>query len=263
VNKLTDDDIVAALRRVVPEPPELSSRSQQVRRRARSRRRRQLGAGSLAVVAAVAVVTRVTAAGSTSTAPTAPATVATSRPVVSGTIDGLPAALHRPLELPTVPTGAECPVSPSHDFPAGSGFSEPYSGVGSGPVALTGDGRVTVDFHPPASDSYAGTGWPGQKVIWRVSASYTGPVLLRGARLDATGDLRFDHYLDAVGAGGTGAGDATAYPELGYLAGSSPLAARTYPSAVRVQSPGCYGIQVDGTDFTEVIIFSVSAQAAG
>ena len=46
---------------------------------------------------------------------------------------------------------------------------------------------------------YAGTGWPGMKVIWRLSPAYAGPVLLRGARIDGPGELRFDHYLGAVG----------------------------------------------------------------
>jgi hypothetical protein len=175
--------------------------------------------------------------------------------------DGIPAALGRPLHLPRLATGLPCPVSPARTYPAGAGFSSDYTAVGPGPFTLTGDGTVPVDFTPAANDEFLGTGWPGMKVIWRVGPEYTGPVLLRGERLDGPGQLRFGSYSGSVGQGTPpGASfQAQAYPELGYPALDDTPSPVTYPSDIRVQSPGCYGLQVDGTNFSEVITFAVTA----
>jgi hypothetical protein len=88
-------------------------------------------------------------------------------------------------------------------------------------------------------------------VIWSIDAGYTGPLLLRGARIDGEGGLRFDHYLNALGTQGGG----TAYPELAYPALEGVSVVRTHPSALRMRVPGCYAVQVDGTTFSEIIVF--------
>jgi hypothetical protein len=255
MSHITDDDIVAALRGAVPEPPEAPARLANVRRRATNRRRAQLSAGSLGVVAVVvAGIVAVDAAGH-----------GTAHPLVKTALapvpEGIPAALGRPLHLPRFAAGMPCPVSPVKTYPAGAGFSGPYTAVGSGPFTLTGNGTVPVDFTPPADDSFAGTGWPGMKVIWRVGPEYIGPVLLRGERLDGPGQLRFGSYTGTVGQGTPprASFQAQAYPELGYPGEDSTPSATTYPSDIRVQTPGCYGLQVDGTNFSEVIIFAVTA----
>jgi hypothetical protein len=255
MSHITDDDIVAALRGAVPDPPAAPRRLADVRRRATNRRRAQLSAGSLGVVAVVvAGVLGADAAGN-----------GTARPSVGTALapvpEGIPAALGRPLHLPKFATGLPCPVSPAKTYPAGAGFSDPYTAVGAGPFTLTGDGTVPVDFTPAANDEFLGTGWPGMKVIWRVDPDYVGPVLLRGARLDGPGQLRFGSYTGTVGQGTPpGASfQAQAYPELGYPGEDSRPSAVTYPSDIRVQSPGCYGLQVDGSNFSEVIIFAVTS----
>lgn len=255
MSHITDDDIVTALRGAVPEPPEAPARLASVRRRATNRRRAQLSAGSLAVVAVVAAgVVGVDAAGH-GTAHPSPGSVLAPVP------EGIPAALGRPLHLPKIATGLPCPVSAVKTYPAGAGFNDDYTAVGAGPFTLTGDGTVPVDFTPPAGDSFAGTGWPGMKVIWRVDPSYVGPVLLRGGRLDGPGELRFGSYTGSVGQGtpATASSEAQAYPELGYPGQDSRPSAMTYPSDIRVQTPGCYGLQVDGSNFSEVITFAVTS----
>jgi hypothetical protein len=255
MSHITDDDIVAALRGSVPEPPQAPARLASVRRRATNRRRAQLSAGSLAVVAVVAA--GVVGAGVAGRGSSHPSVSAALAPVPYG----IPAALGRPLHLPRMATGLPCPVSPAKTYPAGEGFSDPYTAVGAGPFTLTGDGTVPVDFTPAFNDEFLGTGWPGMKVIWRLGAEYVGPVLLRGARLDGTGQLRFGSY-SGIAAEGTPSGaspQAQAFAELGYASAGSPAVPLTYPSDIRVQSPGCYGLQVDGTNFSEVIIFAVTA----
>jgi hypothetical protein len=255
MSHITDDDIVTALRGAVPDPPEAPARLADVRRRATNRRRAQLSTGSLGVVAVVVAGILGADAASQGTS---------HHPVsvpLAPVLEGIPAALGRPLHLPRIATGLPCPVSPAKTYPKGAGFSGPYTAVGDGAFTLTGDGTVPVDFTPPADDSFAGTGWPGMKVIWRVDPDYVGPVLLRGARLDGPGQLRFGSYTGMVGQGTPpGASfQAQAYPELGYPAVDDRPSAVTYPSDIRVQSPGCYGLQVDGTNFSEVIIFAVTS----
>jgi hypothetical protein len=36
-----------------------------------------------------------------------------------------------------------------------------------------------------------------------------------------------------------------------------PAGSRGRPSAVRVRAPGCYGVQIDGTSFSRVVVFEV------
>jgi hypothetical protein len=36
-----------------------------------------------------------------------------------------------------------------------------------------------------------------------------------------------------------------------------PPGSRGRPSGVRVRASGCYGVQVDGTEFTRVVVFEV------
>jgi hypothetical protein len=258
MSHITDDDIVAALRRAVPEPPEAPARLATVRRRAANRRRAQLSAGSLGAVAVLAA--GVVGFGAANHGASHPAVSTPLVPVPPG----IPAALGRPLHLPRFATGMPCPVSAAKTYPAGAGFSGPYSAVGAGPFTLTGNGTVEVDFTPPADDSFAGTGWPGMKVIWRLGAEYAGPVLLRGARLDGPGELRFGSYTGVVDqpASSSGSPQSQAYAELGYPSEGSVPAVLTYPSDIRVQSPGCYGLQVDGTNFSDVITFAVTAAPA-
>jgi hypothetical protein len=254
MNQLSEAELSAALRQAVPEPPAVPSRLDDVRRRVVHRRRLQLGGGSLATAAVVTTAVLATQhAGSPS-----PHTQQVGGAVTPAST---PAQLReRALHLPAVAAGTRCPVSASHDYGKGAGFSSHYSAVGDGPFTLTGNGVVDVNFEHPTNDQYNGTGWPGMKVIWRQSQAYQGPVLLRGARIDGPGGLRFDHYLGADTS--TDAVDAdpyAAWPDLVYNTTGTVPTVLTYPSAVRVQSPGCYAVQVDGTSFSDVIVFSVTA----
>ena len=249
MSQLTDSEIIAALHQAVPEPPHSPDRLAVVRRKARHRRQLQLSAVSVAAVAVVAVGT--TAVSGWPGAHSTHQQQATLTPART-----LADLYQRPVHLPTVAAGLPCPVSTVHTFPEGGGFVGPYLAVGSGPFTLTGDGTVPVNFSTPDNDAYAGSGWPGMKVIWRLSNQYAGPVLLRGGRIDRPGELRFDHYMGAVGENGDWQ-NGTAHPDLAYdTSGSTPMLT-TYPSGVRVKAPGCYAVQVDGTSFSNTIVFKV------
>lgn len=249
MSQLSDAEIVDALRHAVPEPPVAPDRVSGVHRRARARRRNQLSAVALSLVAVVGAGTAVV---SRQTAPHPYAALAAPLDAMTG----IPASLYRPSQLRTISTGAACPVSAAHTFPAGQGFTDAYDGIGDGPFVLTGNGKLEVNFVTPTNDAYVGTGWPGTKAIWRISDSYGGPLLVRGARLDGTGSVDFDRYLGAVDNEKSVSG--TPFPTLGYIP-SAGYGATSYPSGIRVQTPGCYGLQVDGTSFTETLTFSVTS----
>lgn len=146
-----------------------------------------------------------------------------------GTCTGsVPAALRRPLSLPT-DDGGPCPITINARGPA------------SPQVIAAG-----VGFH-----SVSGSQWLGAEVTWTVSGSYTGPLLIRGEMLGGAGALGF----------GTGA---VPYDELQLLdagQGAPRVAAggRGWITYTRVRSDGCYGYEIDGTGFSEIVVFRAVA----
>jgi hypothetical protein len=85
--------------------------------------------------------------------------------------------------------------------------------------------------------------WWGVKTAWFAHPDYPGPFLIRGARLDGPGSVRF--------------GEAPTTPMLA-VAGSTTVGAHLYrsvPGGTYVHRPGCYGWQVDGVDFSYRILF--------
>lgn len=159
------------------------------------------------------------------------------------------AKLHRPLQLPRLAPGAPCPISriDRHidwvrvKFPGspGTGRGPVYPGLGSS------GGRLTA-----TPDVQYGGPWAGGKVFWYVRPSYRGRALIRGHRLDGPQSLGFN-------------GRRLPAPELRIERGitvswdGQPPGSRGVPSSVRVRSPGCYGVQIDGATFSRVVIFSV------
>jgi hypothetical protein len=151
----------------------------------------------------------------------------------------IPRALRRPLNLPVLRPGAECPVSERRDLSPDFG-----PGLGPGPVypiqaplfRYTPGGRFPRQFPRP---------WGGQKVLWVASPSYAGPILIRGHQLGGRWWLGFD------GAGGR------PYSELRFVRATANPGHpwRQSPSYTRIRAPGCYAYQVDGTNFSTVIVF--------
>lgn len=141
----------------------------------------------------------------------------------TGCSGSVPASLRRALHLPDSASGASCPVSD-----------------GSGPVKPLGSSTLAVT-------PFIGSSWHGARVTWTAAASYRGPVLIRGRQLGGSGAVGF------------GEGHVP-YDELQLLApGTSappaPGGGRAWLSFTRVQTPGCYADQVDGTSFSTVVVF--------
>jgi hypothetical protein len=163
--------------------------------------------------------------------------------------------LHRPLHMPKVARGAECPISKvdrRFDFEK-YGVGE---GVGAGPAyPIRTDVLI---FDPNTNNSeFAGSRWSGAKVLWFVSPRYRRPVLIRGRRLDRPDVLRFDRGKVPPS-------------ELRIPSGSSvvgnpgvrDVGQRYRPSYTRLRESGCYAYQVDGTSFSYTVVFRAARSAA-
>jgi hypothetical protein len=142
-----------------------------------------------------------------------------------GTCTGsVPTALRRPLDVPT-DAGGPCPITVNANGPV-----SPH-------VLDAGVGFRSVN----ASQ------WLIAEVTWTVSGSYTGPLLIRGAMLGGGGALGFGTAM-------------VPYDELQLLdpgQGAPRVASggRAWITYSRVRSGGCYAYQVDGSGFSEVVVF--------
>lgn len=158
--------------------------------------------------------------------------------------------LSRPLHVPSLLPGGRCHTS------AGYTVDNAYfagDAVGHGPVRVLladrGDvihGRVYI----PAGRKHS---WHALQTLWFATPGYDGPFVVRAASIGARSPIE-------VQPGTTG-----------LIPGSGPLVVpagptintqdgyRTVPGSTWVTSPGCYGWQVDGRGFSEVIVVNVVA----
>jgi hypothetical protein len=155
-------------------------------------------------------------------------------------------ALRRPLHLPKLKRGARCPLSPSRVWAPGA--RQRLNGRGPAfLVGIGGAGPATINMIFSYPDEL---GWYGQKTPWWVSREYDGPLLVRGARIDRRGAVRFaksygDHLQELSWEAGV---DQSLPPNPDY---------RFLASETLVRARGCYAFQVDGTSFSRVIVVRV------
>ena len=160
----------------------------------------------------------------------------------------------RPLHLPVLAPGSLCPVTRGRQIDPTYGPA-----AGTGPVYAVGIG---IDGSIPYIDAAhwgggIGADWGGQKVLWAIKG-YRGPILVRGRQLDGSHSMMFNGGLDQR----TYPGDLTTAPLLtelrlvgdeGFEPFDSPWT--NWSSFVRMQTPGCFGMQIDGQTFTETVVF--------
>jgi hypothetical protein len=160
---------------------------------------------------------------------------------------GIPDALRRPLAFPRVPPGADCPVTSGRHFENGQ-----FGGLalGEGPVQpiVTGGGSSTEGLRfrayvlPHARPPYRG--WYSMKTLWFARPEYRGPVFIRGRQLDGPHTVVL------------GEGPSLVDPQLGPGDTINGIEGwRQWPGGTDLRTPGCYAWQVDGTDFSHVIVF--------
>jgi hypothetical protein len=165
-----------------------------------------------------------------------PNTAAVSASPPAGVVSPL---LARPLHLPRISSGAVCPTSPISSVH--TSISTPRGGP---PFFLGG---------PDPQGGFA-----FNKFVYALIGA-SGPVLLRGARIDGKGTLLFaDQPADLrdVGdvvtqPGGETRAFYTAVLDPGAVQGNGSIAGTFY---LYPATAGCYAVQADGNGFEEIVI---------
>lgn len=205
-----------------------------------------------------------TTAAGTVTAPSQKASKATSTTAsTSSTATTIPSSSNsttgslenKPLNLPSVGAGGTCPVSQIRSAVVPG---RQYT-LGNGPVYLVvSNATPTLQYvaAPFIGDTNSVLG--GTRSIWAINPDYQGPVLIRGQQLGGNNPLRFNGGLGQVNSNPQGTEPILKDLHLnGQQAQNSSWA--SFVTFTRLQAPGCYGIQVDGQNFSEVIVFQASA----
>jgi hypothetical protein len=151
----------------------------------------------------------------------------------------LPAKLIRPLHFPAA-TGEHCPATPgryvsTRDFGAWS--------LRKGPVGVAIDNAGDLR-HGKVNLAQGPSGWENLKTHFFSVPAYQGPFLVRAKRLERPGPVRL------------GATPARTAP-LVVPRGRTPNGTNGWREIhyfTFVKAPGCYGWQVDGLTFSEVIV---------
>lgn len=202
-----------------------------------------LAVGALLVVMVVSSSPRSSAPGIISVQPTI---TPGPEPILASQADFAALAV-RPLDFSAVPSLAACPVSHGRQIDPSLGTAG-----GTGPlyiVLVQADGTVAYE---PASQWGDTLGWGGMSLtLWAFPRNFSGPVLVRGKRLDAPGLVEFN----LPGGSLEGAAQFTVFPAGG--SGYQTLGGYY----IRFNAPGCYGLQVDWLGGAERIIFRAEETA--
>jgi hypothetical protein len=145
----------------------------------------------------------------------------------------------RSLNLPSA-SASNCPVTAAQLLSP----TQPMT-LGDGPIYATGLGSSsTLRVSPDANDSRYQFG----TVTLTAMPDFSGKVLVRGQRIDQSGALAFYYPVDSNGpATPVLALDTAGVAQAGYWS--------SWYSDVLVASPGCYAVQVDTHDKSQVIVF--------
>jgi len=153
----------------------------------------------------------------------------------------------RTLHIPTLASGHGCPVAPAKQVVSSYGIA-----IGDGP-AYAAIGLAQPSQHPILYIADAqhfmngqSQGWGGAKVFWFIRPEYYGPLLIRGQQLDGSHQVRFNLGATSEIALNIPQGDTQQW--------------YGYPSYTRLQVAGCYAYQVDGTNFSQILVFQAAVK---
>jgi hypothetical protein len=142
--------------------------------------------------------------------------------------------LSHPLRSSALPSGAPCPATSVSDVKVG--VTSPRGGP---------------DFYLGGPNPKAGSPW--NKTVYALVGA-TGPVLVRGARLDGPGTLKFDGVAADPAAKGetltSPGGVAATFYDAVLSPGAGGDVFYLYPTV-----PGCYALQADGDGFEDIVVF--------
>jgi hypothetical protein len=192
--------------------------------RQRQHRRRWLVAG----VALVAALSSFVAVSRTTPRPQTPASL-----------------LARPLHFPSLGPGGSCPAS------RGTTIANSYFGgvaIGKGPVRVLIANQGDLRRGRAELGTTEASGWFALQTLWLSTPGYGGPFVVRAERLGGKGPIE----VQPSGSGlfpGAGPLVVPAGPTANTRDGY-----RTVPGSTWVTSSGCYAWQVDGLNFSEIIV---------
>jgi hypothetical protein len=173
------------------------------------------------------------------TIPIAPVVVGAAGAGSTATLKKLIRPLHPPPASPT-----HCPQSPGRYIQTRS-FGAMV--VGTGPVRIGTDdaGNPGQGFHP-AGDY----GWLALKTHFDETPGYNGPFLVRTERLDRPGMVRI----------GSTPAEKAPLLVLGAMHAVGQGSWQDLPYFTFVKTPGCYGWQIDGLNFSTTVVMRVLAK---
>lgn len=154
----------------------------------------------------------------------------------------------RPLHLPALASGAACPRTPSEKV----GINlDPV--LGNGPIyADVNNAAGLVTYDPSRVETDGSIAW---KTVWVAAPNYHAPSLIRGQQIDGPHAMRFFNEEEGL------RGPALRFPtETGVTSGGIPSDWRLQPSLTYFPGPGCYAYQVDGLNFSSVIVIEVQIE---
>jgi hypothetical protein len=167
---------------------------------------------------------------------------------VPNTPGDIPKGLQRPVRLRTLAAGVACPATTGRDSINGFVYGMQF---GQRPVYMIVGNRGDASHGVVVLGTSGVTGWYAMENVFLSVPGYSGPFLVRGARLDGPGSLAF-------GGSNPVASSFIAPPGPG---ANSRDGYRFPPDSIWVTKPGCYGFQIDGRSFSETVV--IRAQAAG
>ena len=156
----------------------------------------------------------------------------------------------RPLHFPTLGPNRSCPASPGKTF-----NNILFAGValGSGPVrVLLADSGDLPHGHVNLYPSEV-RGWFALQTLWFAKPGYNGPFVVRAKRIGRSGKVEVQPGRNGLEPG-SGPLMVSAGPTMNSAGGY-----RTVPGSTWVKSGGCYAWQVDGRNFSEVIVVDALA----
>jgi hypothetical protein len=162
--------------------------------------------------------------------------------------------LARPLHFPSLQPGESCPAT------VGATVSNSFFGgvaLGSGPVRVLIANRGDLIQGRADLGMTNAPGWLALQTLWFAMPGYDGPFVVRAKRLGENGPIEVQPGQTGLEPG-SGPLVVPAGPTLNTMDGF-----RTMPGSTWVTSAGCYAWQVDGRNFSEVIVVDAAPAVGG
>ena len=142
----------------------------------------------------------------------------------------------RPLHLGTELPDGVCPADTPHTV-----NSVLAPALGHGPIyVVLGKSNTNGVLHLQPDANHEG--WTRLKAVWAGESTYTGPIFIHGGEIGGTDPLGFGANVPL---------------DIDPYFSSAPHGDIFDTGYVDVKAPGCYALQVDGVDFSEIIVFQV------